>query len=82
MRSGETWTAQAYLKAPNAGDYDNFGWSVALSGNTVAVGAYGEDGCSTLIVEGASGYDTGNGCSDAGAVYIFVRGAFCERTGP
>jgi hypothetical protein len=70
-RSGTTWTKQAYLKADNAGTSDRFGTSVALSGDTVAVGAILEDGCGPSIVNGASGYDTENGCSSAGAVYIF-----------
>jgi hypothetical protein len=46
---------------------------VALSSDTLAVGAYGEAGCGTSIVNGASGYDTANGCSNAGAVHVFQR---------
>src|SRR5262245_19918686 len=34
---------QAYLKASNTEDWDQFGWSVALSGDTVVIGAIGED---------------------------------------
>jgi hypothetical protein len=40
-RSGATWTQQAYVKASNTDAGDQFGISVALSGdgNTLAVGA-------------------------------------------
>ena len=38
-RSGTTWTQQAYLKASNTGAADWFGQSVAVSGDTVVVGA-------------------------------------------
>jgi hypothetical protein len=45
MRSGTTWSQQAYVKASNTGRNDRFGISVALSddGDTLAVGAYRED---------------------------------------
>jgi hypothetical protein len=39
VRSGTTWSQQAYLKASNAGAGDHFGCSVAISGETVVVGA-------------------------------------------
>ena len=53
-RTGGTWTQQAYVKASNtgkadegdtAGDGDQFGFSIALSGDgsTAAVGAITED---------------------------------------
>src|SRR3989440_545013 len=40
VRSGATWTQQAYVKASNTGGGDGFGSSVALSsdGNTLAAG--------------------------------------------
>ena len=37
-RSG-TWFQEAYIKPSNAGDNEHFGHSLALSGNTLAVGA-------------------------------------------
>jgi hypothetical protein len=40
VRSGTTWSQQAYLKASNAETDDHFGYSVAISGETVVVGAY------------------------------------------
>ena len=39
VRSGTTWSQQAYLKASNTGAGDQFGCSVAVSGDTVVVGA-------------------------------------------
>lgn len=67
-RSGGTWTQQAYLKASNIGASDNFGISVALSGDTLAVGATGEQSASTGI--NSTPDDT---VTLAGAVYVFVR---------
>jgi len=68
-RSSNVWIQQAYLKAPNAEPEDQFGYSVAISGDTVAVGAPIEAGCGVGI-----GGDAGNnGCPLAGAVYLFRR---------
>ena len=39
IRSGTTWSQQAYLKASNTEAGDGFGHSVAISGDTVVVGA-------------------------------------------
>ncbi len=39
VRSGTTWSQQAYLKAPAPQNNDYFGTSVAISGNRIAVGA-------------------------------------------
>ena len=49
MRSGTTWSQQAYLKASNTGAGDYFGSSVAVSGDTVVVGATGEDSSTTGV---------------------------------
>jgi hypothetical protein len=59
---------QAYIKASNTGTDDAFGSSVALSGdgNTIAVGAWGED--SSTVSDQAS-----TGALGSGAVYVFVR---------
>lgn len=59
------WTRQAYLKAANAGDGDRFGGALAMSGNTLAVGAWGEQS-----LDGDPDDDSGAG---VGAVYVFVR---------
>ena len=40
VRNGTNWTQQAYLKASNTEMGDQFGRSVAVSGDTVVVGAY------------------------------------------
>src|SRR5205085_569576 len=69
VRSGSTWTQQAYLKASNTGANDFFGVSVAISGNTIVAGAYGEDSAAT----GVNGNQADNGAIDSGAAYVFVR---------
>ena len=71
-RTGTIWSQQAYIKASNTGRGDFFGYSVALSadGNTLAVGAYGEDSKTTGINNGAQDDDS---VEDAGAVYLFTR---------
>jgi FG-GAP repeat protein len=69
VRSGTTWTQQAYLKASNPNVSDQFGTSVAISGDTVVVGAWGEDSNAT----GVNGDQGNNSTVAAGAAYIFVR---------
>src|SRR6185369_15382375 len=49
VRTGTTWTQQAYLKASNTGADDEFGIAIALSGDTLAVGAWGEASGATGI---------------------------------
>ena len=68
LRSGETWTQQAYLKASNTGANDSFGKSVAVSGDTVVIGAYGEDSSSTGVNSSSN-----EGALDSGAAYVFTR---------
>ena len=70
-RSGGTWSQQAYLKASNTGKSDKFGSALALSGDTLAVGAYLED--SKAI--GVNGNQANNTAADSGAVYVFTRSA-------
>jgi CSLREA domain-containing protein len=69
VRSGATWSQQAYLKASNTGASDGFGWSVAVAGDTVVVGALYEDSNAT----GVNGDQTNNSSTDSGAAYAFVR---------
>lgn len=69
VRNGASWTQQAYLKASNSDAYDWFGRSVAISGDTIVVGADGEDGGAT----GVNGDGADNGAADSGAAYVFVR---------
>lgn len=42
-RSGATWSLQAKLTAADGGEYAQFGYAVALAGDTALVGAYGDD---------------------------------------
>jgi hypothetical protein len=64
------WTQQAYIKASNTDDGDSFG-SIALSGDTLAVGAFGEDSAAT----GIGGDESDNSTDGTGAVYVFTRDA-------
>jgi hypothetical protein len=78
-RSGNAWSQQAYLKASNANPaLLSFGDSVSLSadGNTLAVGASGEDSAATGV-----GGNPGGNLTDSGAVYVFTRsgGAWSQQ---
>jgi hypothetical protein len=66
QRSGTAWSQQAYLKASNTGAFDYFGDSLDLSddGNTLVVGAYGED---------SNGTQSNNSQGESGAAYAFLR---------
>jgi FG-GAP repeat protein len=75
-RTGTNWAQQAYIKASNTGnakqgDGDQFGFSLAISGdgNTVAVGAITEDSGS----RGINGNQNDDTAASAGAVYVFSR---------
>jgi hypothetical protein len=68
-RNGTQWSQQAYIKASNTGNQDNFGYSVALAGDTLAVGATGESSMAT----GTGGDQGDNSKANAGAVYVFTR---------
>jgi hypothetical protein len=70
VRSGGTWTQQAFLKASNPGKEDWFGSRLAISGDgaTIAVSAQLENGGS----KGINGPDNDD-AEDAGAVYLFTR---------
>jgi len=50
-RSGTEWTLQQQLTAPESGQYDMFGASVALRGDTAVVGAP-TDNWDTLVDQG------------------------------
>ena len=56
-RSGTTWSQQAKIQSSDIAEGDKFGYSVAIDGNTIVVGAYLED----------------TGAESAGAAYIFTR---------
>ena len=79
-RNGTTWAQQAYIKASNTGeagkgdeiaDGDQFGFSLALSGdgNTLAAGAIAEDSNAA----GINGDQSNNSVQSAGVVYVFGR---------
>ena len=65
------WTQQAYLKASNPGDGDEFGHVVSISadGNTLAVSAYYE----SSGARGINGDQKNDSIPQAGAVYVFAR---------
>ncbi|MBV6493532.1 MAG: hypothetical protein LDLANPLL_01555 [Turneriella sp.] len=69
------WIQDAYLKASNAEASDLFGYSVAISGSTVVVAAYGEDSSQTTITNTDGGASADNSANGAGAAYIFKRDA-------
>ena len=65
-RSGTTWSQQAYLKASNTDASDEFGSSVSLSGDTLAVGADWEDSSATAVNDNQNDNSAGR----SGAVYV------------
>jgi hypothetical protein len=71
VRSGSTWSQQAYIKAAIIDANDVFGSGVGLSGDgsTLVVSAPQEDSVAT----GIDGNAADNTASDAGAVYVFER---------
>ena len=71
-RTGTVWSQQAYLKASNTGSGDRFGASVAISGDTIVVGAFNEDSNAT----GINGDQANNSASNSGAAYVFTRNGF------
>lgn len=68
-RSGSTWSQSAFIKPYNSDPGDRFGVSVALDGDTLAVGATGESSGAT----GVGGDPFDNSSTESGAVYIFGR---------
>ena len=70
-RTDSNWSQQAYIKASNTNTADFFGHRLTLSadGNTLAVGAYGEDSSA----RGINGDQSDNTAESSGAVYLFSR---------
>ena len=68
-RDGEEWLPVNVLKAFNAESGDDFGKAIALDGDTIVVGAPGEDSDAT----GIDGDGINNDQPDSGAVYVYVR---------
>ena len=81
VRENGAWVQQAFLKASNAEGGantpdglgipagDNFGYSCAISGDTIVIGARWEDS----NARGVNGNQFNNESFNAGAVYVFVR---------
>lgn len=71
VRDGVGWRQQAYLKDSNTHERALFGFSLALSadGDTLAVGANGEDSSAT----GVDGDQSNRSSYEAGAVFVFSR---------
>lgn len=69
VSDGSNWVQQAYLKASNTASNDVFGSAVAISGDTIVIGAQQEDSNAT----GVNGNQASNSATDAGAAYVFVR---------
>jgi CSLREA domain-containing protein len=65
VQNGNVWTEQQKLAALDGAPVDLFGASVAISGNTIAVGAYEDDDL--------NGVPTGISYFDSGSAYVFVR---------
>lgn len=74
----DVWEQEAFIKASNIGEGDNFGIDVAISddGNTVAVAANVEDSNVTTVGNGPAIDNGGDNDdeADSGAVYILTRG--------
>ena len=68
----DSWRQQAYLKAPNVGADDRFGWAVAVGGDTIVVGAFQEGSNQTTITNGTAA-SADNSATFAGAAYVFTR---------
>ena len=69
---GTTWVQEAYIKASNVDANDYFGYSVSISGDTIAVGADQEDSNQNSITNGDTS-SADNLAANSGAVYIYKR---------
>ena len=71
VRSDNQWALDAYIKASNTDQNDNFGSNIALSedGNTFAVGVPVESSSAA----GINGDQENNDAYQSGAVYVFSR---------
>ncbi len=58
VRSGAVWTQQAKLTASDAAEFDNYGYSISINGETALVGAL---------------FDDHAGGASAGSAYVSVR---------
>jgi hypothetical protein len=69
-RSGTAWSQQAYIKAENAEEFDEFGISVAVGGDgrTLIIGARMESGGAA----GVNGNQNDNSAPESGALYVWA----------
>lgn len=76
-RNATTWSQTSYIKASTTRASAYFGWVVALSGDTLAVGAIGERSSAT----GINGNESIDAFSYAGAAYVLTRagGSWTQR---
>lgn len=65
LSNSASWRLEAFIKAPNAEAGDGFGSAVALSGNTLIIGAPSEDGNGSSLAD--------NSAQSAGAAYVYQR---------
>jgi hypothetical protein len=70
VRAAGKWSQQAYVKAFNARENDQFGWALAMSrdGNTIAIGSHFEDSGA----KGVNGDQSDASMEDSGAVYVYT----------
>ena len=66
-RGAAGWSQYNYIKASNPDGNDRFGASVALSGDSLAIGAFREGSDAT----GTDGDQQSNDSPNSGAIYIF-----------
>src|SRR5437899_499998 len=68
---GGKWSQQAYVKAFNTRENDQFGWALAVSrdGNTIAIGSHLEDSGA----KGINGDMKDTTAEDSGAAYVYTR---------
>lgn len=84
VRNKGDWRQQQQLTASNPDAFDYFGIRVSLSGdgNTLAVGAHGEDSNASGVVSKDNPLLANNNITASGAVYLFTRlkGVWSEST--
>lgn len=70
------WVLDAFIKGSELRMTDNFGGSVSISGNTIVVGARGDDCNSNAITSsGNPVICSASPLNESGAVYVFRKGA-------
>jgi hypothetical protein len=69
VRSGTTWSQQAYIKAAANDPDDNFGIAVALSNDTLAIGTRNDD----AAPRGPASDPNDDSVANSGAVHIYTR---------